>query len=48
MNKPRAKKVMQLDYSDCMQYLEEKYKFKADDYAGMFTGKKGVDKTVPT
>jgi hypothetical protein len=31
--KPKPKTVKQLDYSACMKYLEQKYKFESRDYA---------------
>ena len=44
--KPKPRVVEQLDWSDCIEYLEKKYDFNNEDYAGMFTKDK-VDEEVP-
>jgi len=46
LTKPKPRVVEQLDWSDCIEYLEKKHGFNNEDYAGMFTKGK-VDDNVP-
>ena len=44
--KPQSKTMQYFDYHECRDFIEEKYKIKVRDYAGMFTDKT-ADHTKP-